>query len=244
MVGTYELVVEALSVLLALATVGVCLYRRSFWQYLFLNTSLLYAAFFSIGCYYVRTAFGYSSPEYFYFYYVGDALGTIVLYLLIASFFDRLLRESVFHKYVRPTLFIFFLLVVGVSARFMLGNYDRFYSRFMAELQQNMFFVGVLLTLLLWISMGYLAAESRRFVLLVSGLGIYFASHAARYALQIVFPNQALADALTRVPPLMYTVMVLLWLYAFWRVPETEAVVEAARAAPRPALAKANLTVK
>jgi hypothetical protein len=107
-----------------------------------------------------------------------------------------------------------------------------------------MYFVGVLLTLLLWISMGYLAAESRRFVLLVSGLGIYFTSHAANYALHIVFPKQALADALTRVPPLMYTVMVALWLYAFWRVPEAEPVVEAAPEAPRPALAKANPSVK
>jgi len=225
-IGSYELFVATLGVVLSLGTVGVCLYRRSFLRYFFLNAYLLSSVVFMVVLYYVYRTEGYDSPSYFYAYYVGDGLFNVFGYLLIASFFDRLLRESVFHKYIRPTLLLSFLLVVGVSGRFISSNVDRLASRFVYEFQQNMFFVGVLLTFLLWISINYLHAESRRFVLLVSGLGIYFSAHAANYALQYLVP--ALGPILTKIPPLAYNLMALLWLYTFWRVAEDEvAVLEA-----------------
>ena len=223
MIGVYETVVLLLGVILPLGTVGVCLYQRSFLRYLLLNLYLLANVAFMAGGYYVITHFGYDSRQYFFFYYTGDALVNITGFILIGSFFDRMLRESVFHKYVRPTLMFAFLLIVAVSSRFLAGNMDRFASRFVYEFQQNMYFIGVLLTFLLWISMNYLQAETRRFVLLVSGLGIYWSAHAANYALQYLVP--ALGPILTKIPPLAYNLMALLWLYTFWRIPEGEVAV-------------------
>lgn len=232
MIGSYDLVVAALGVILSLGTVVVCLWRRSFLRYFFLNLYLISSAVFTVGLYYVYRTEGYDSPTYFYFYYIGDGLFNVFGYLLIASFFDRLLRESVFHKYIRPTLVIFFLLIVLVSGRFIWSNVDRLATRFVFEFQQNMFFVGVLLTFLLWVSMNYLRAESRRFVMLVSGLGIYFSAHAVNYALQYLFAS--LGPYLNKIPPLAYTLMAVLWLYTFWRIPEGEAaVLEGAGALPR-----------
>lgn len=248
MVGTYELIVEALSVLLALGTVWVCGRQKSFSRYAFLNFYLLANVAFSVGCFYVRSVYGYTSPQYFYFYYTGDAIPNIVGFLLIGSFFHRLLRESVFHRYVRPTLVIFFLLVVGISGIFIYGGVERarLLPRFVIQFEQNMYFVGVLLTFLLWISMSYLRAESRRFALLVSGLGIYFSAHAANYALRFFFHasnDPAVAAVLGRVPPLAYTLMILLWLYTFRRVPEGEPAVEAAtRAGPQEAPVKVEIS--
>lgn len=226
MIGTYELTVLWLGVALTLGCVGVCLYHRCFFRYFFLNLYLLASISFTVGCWYLIGNQGYGSASYFYFYYVGDALFNVLGYLLIASFFDHMFRYSVFRSYVRPTLAIFFLLVVGVSALFISGGVERMrvLPRFVVEFEQNMFFVGVLLTFLLWISMSYLRAESRRFVLLVSGLGIYFSSHAANYALQFLVPDSR--EILTRVPPLAYCFMVLVWLYTFLRVPEGVPAVE------------------
>lgn len=223
MIGVYELVVAALGVLLSLGTVGVCLYRRSFLRYFFLNAYLLSSVAFMLVLYYLYRTEGYDSPSYFFFYYTGDALVSITGFILIGSFLDRMLRESIFHKYVRPTLIFTFLLIVAISSRFLAGNMDRFASRFVYEFQQSMYFTGVLLTFLLWISMSYLQAETRRFVLLVSGLGITFSAHAANYALQFLVP--ALGPILTKIPPLAYNLMALLWLYTFLRVPEGEVAV-------------------
>ncbi|MGH9863320.1 MAG: hypothetical protein ACRD35_07850 [Candidatus Acidiferrales bacterium] len=243
MIGKYDLVVAALGVLFSLGTVGVCLWRRMFWRYCFVQLYLLSSALFTVGLYYVYRVEGYESLTYYYFYYTGDSLFNGFGYLLIASFFDRLLRDSAFHRYIRPTLVLFFLGVVAVSARFIWTNVDRLYTRFVFEFQQNMFFVGVLFTFLLWISMNYLRAENRRFVLLVSGLGIYFSSHAANYAMQYLFPSQThpfLGRILTSVPPLAYSFMVLLWLYTFWKVPEGEAVVEPSRGELREAFVQSQ----
>ncbi len=227
MVGTYELSIEVLSVLLALGTMVVCARQGFFNRYLFLNAYLLTNVVFTLGCYYVRSLYGYTSLEYYYFYYVGDAIPNVIGYLLIGSFFDRLLRESVFHKYVRPTLAIFFVLIVGISAFFIVGSVEHLYSEFVLELQQNLYFVGVLLTFLLWMSVSYLDVRSRRFSLLVSGLGVYFAAHAASYALRFLFSS--LEAPMTAVPPLAYTFMVGLWLYTFLWVPEEEVAVQPAR---------------
>ena len=232
MVGTYELVVEILGPVLALGVVVICARQGVFGRYLLLNVYLLTNVAFTLGCYYVRSLYGYTSTEYFYFYYTGDTIPNIVGYLVIGSFFDRLLRESVFRKYVRPTLAIFFVLIVGISALFIAGSIERLYSEFVLELQQNLYFVGVLLTFLLWMSVSYLAVESRRFTLLVSGLGIYFAAHAASYALWYLFHwyrFHGLEPVAMAVPPLAYNFMVGLWLYTFLRVPEEEVAVQPVR---------------
>jgi hypothetical protein len=205
----------------------VCLYAKSFLRYFVLNLYLLVNLLFTLGCYYVYLIYGYESAQYYYFYFLGDAIQNIAGYLLIASFFDRLLRESAFHKYVRPTLAICFLLIAGISAFFIAGSVGRLYSEFVLELQQNLYFVGVLLTFLLWMSVSYLDVRSRRFTLLVSGLGIYFAAHAASYALRFLFSG--LEAPMTAVPPLAYNFMVGLWLYTFLRVPEEEVAVQPAR---------------
>ncbi len=227
MIGTYELAVEVLGLVLALGTVVVCLLSRCFRRYVFLNLYLLMCTAFSIGNYYVRSLYGYTSEQYFYFYFMGDAVMMIVAYLVIGSFFDHLFRHSVFRSHIRPALVFLFLLVVGISGLFISRSVEHFYSGFVIELEQNMYFVGVVLTFLLWMSMSYLGAQNRRFVLLVAGMGIVFAAHAANFAIRSLFPS---LSALTLVvPPLAYNFMVGLWLYTFLRVPEEEVAVQPAR---------------
>jgi hypothetical protein len=221
--GIYDQVILWLSVVLALAAVFVCAYKSSFLRYFWLNLFLLSGIAFTLGCYYVQSVFGYDSDQYFYFYYTGDAVFNILGYVLIGTFFDRLLRPSSFHQYVRPTLVFTFLLILAISGRFVWQSVYRFESQFVYEFQQNIYFVGVLLTFLLWISLSFLSAQNTRFVLLVSGLGIYYSIHAGNYALQFLAP--ALREYVYRVPPLAYVLMVGLWLYAFIRVPEAEPVV-------------------
>ncbi|MFQ5662859.1 MAG: hypothetical protein ACE5HL_03405 [Terriglobia bacterium] len=228
MIGTYDLAIAAVSVLLSLAAVAVCVRSKYFLAYFWLNLYLVSNIAFMVGSLYTIWSYGYTSPQYFYFYFTGDAIMSVLSYLLIGSFFIYLFRHSVFRKYIQLTLVFFFVGVVIVSGSFISGSVDRLYSRWVIEFEQNMYFVGVLLTFLLWMTMSYLGAETRRFVLLVSGMGIFFTAHAANYALRFLVPG--LADVLARVPPLAYTFMVLLWLYTFLRVPEGEPAVEAAGA--------------
>lgn len=220
MVGTYDYVIATLGVVLSLATLGVCVRRKCFYRYFLVNLYLIFSTIFTLATQYVIHTVGYRSIEYFYFYFTGDALGTTVGYLAIGSLFDEMFRDSAFRRYVRPTLALFFVLVFGISALAISRSIDHLYSRFVIEFQQNMYFVGVLLSFLLWLSMMYLGAETRHFVLLVSGFGIYFAAHACSYAARYLFPT--LADVTTRIPPLAYNLMAVVWFYTFLAVPEDE----------------------
>lgn len=220
MVGTYDLIVAALSLVVSLGIVGVSLYRRYFLRYFLLNLYLIVSVTVTLGCLYFIHNYGYTSQAYFYFYYSWDPIATIIAYLLVGSFFDEMLRPSVFRRYVCPTLGLLFVLLVGISWLYISRSSGHLYSRFIIEFQQNMFFVGVLLTFLLWLSMMYLGAETRHFALLVSGLGIYFAAHACNYAARALFPM--LADVTTRIPPLAYNLMAVVWFYTFLAVREDE----------------------
>ena len=227
MAGSYELVVASFATVASLAIVAVCLKRACFVRYFFLNVYVVISVAFTWGSFYVLYKEGYDSLAYFYFYYTGDAIVTVINYILIGSFFTFMFRHSAFRKYVQLTISFFFVGVVIVSGMFISGNVDRFYSSWMIEFEQNMYFVGVLLTFLLWMTMTYLGAETRRFALLVSGMGVFFAAHAANYAIRFLFPS---LSALTLVvPPLAYNFMVGLWLYTFLRVPEEEVAVQPAR---------------
>ncbi|MFQ5926488.1 MAG: hypothetical protein ACE5MH_03545 [Terriglobia bacterium] len=230
MISTYDVIILALSVVLSLGTVGVCLRQKCFLRYALLNLYLLVSAVFTLGCWYFIQTYGYESAAYFYFYFTGDVIGTTIAYLVVASLFDQMFRQSIFRDYVRPTLAIFFFLVVGVSALAISRSISQFssvYTVFVTEFEQNMYFVGVLLTFLLWLSMMYLGAETRRFVLLVSGLGIYFTAHAASYA--AIFLFRSVDPIATRALPIAYNLMVLVWLYAFLVVPEGEPARELGR---------------
>lgn len=229
MSGSYDSVVAALSVIFSLGIVGVCLYKKCFTRYLLLNLYILSGVLFTLVTQYILHTFGYTSVQYFYAYFAGDPFVTTFAYLALASFFDQMFRQSIFRQYVRPTLAIFFVLVVGVSA-LAIGRSTgtpHFYSTFVLEFQQNMYFVGVLLTFLLWLSMMYLGAETRRFALLVSGMGIYFTAHAATYAATFLFAS--VEPIAARVLPIAYSLRALVWLYTFLVVPEEEAAAEPAR---------------
>jgi len=232
MIGTYQYVVAALSILFSLGTLVVCVRQKVFYRYFFLNLYLLASTVFTLATQYLIHTVGYESVEYFYFYFTGDAIANTICYLTIASFFDQMFRQSIFARYVRPTLGFFFFLVILISGLFIARSVDHLFSRFVLEFQQNMYFVGVLLTFLLWMSMMYLGAETRRFALLVSGLGIYFTAHAASYAAS--FLSTSAQSFALQIPPVAYTLMTLVWLYTFLRVPEGEAAAEPARARGRP----------
>src|SRR3989344_5371171 len=96
MIGTYDLVVALLSVAISLGMVGVCLRQKIFRRYFFINLYILVSAAHTLGTLYFIHYYGYRYLTYFYFYYTGDAVGSMIGYLLIASFFDKLLRDSVF----------------------------------------------------------------------------------------------------------------------------------------------------
>ena len=227
---------------LASAIVAASVVRGYLRRYFYLNLYVVALCAFDALRYAFLRAYGFRSPQYFYAYFLTDAISVILAYLLILGFFDILFRNSPLRAQVRVALFLFFALVAGTSYIFISHSVSHFYSRLVVEFQQNMYFAALVLTVLLLVSLAHLRVRDRQLGLLITGLGIFAPAPAGGYALQNLLPRdlfEALSELTRRVPALATLAMLSLWCYALVQVP-TEAGTPAQAPALEPAKAAAG----
>lgn len=206
----------------ALALILICLWRKCARRHRFV---VLYAVVMLLtdGLRYVAYArYGFQSYNYFYAFYLTDALLVLATYLLILSFFDVIFGDTPLHSQVRLALFFFILLVGLVSQVMIARNLSHFYSRLLVEFLQNMYFAAVILTVLLWASFNHLRISDRVLGLLIAGLGITLSAQAANYAFANLLSRdmfEALRPVLMRIPVAATLLKMGLWCYAVSGLP-------------------------
>ena len=197
----------------------VCAVRKkAFRPYLFLNLYMAASLFVSIGRYNILEHYGLQSSQYGYFYYYSDALLTILLYFALTSLYSRVFSEMNAEQMVKLGA----VLLLAGTAAFSYGVVhqaeNRLLTRFVIELQQNLYFVGLVLTYVLWAAVLKLRETRTRLIQLVLSLGVYFSLLAANYALRNLYPS--LTSLFQILPPLVGCFLPAAWMYAFWRVPD------------------------
>ena len=202
--------------LLEVCVVVSAIAKHSFRRYLCLNIYMLFSFLISLGRYYVLNHFGLRSSEYKYFYFYSDAVLTIFLYLALITLYLHVFDEMKVEKYVRLTAV---LLLVG-TVLFSYGVVQQSQNKmltgaFFAELSQNLYFVGLVLTYILWGAILKLRETRTQLIQLVLSLGIYFSAFAATFALGNMFPN---FQFFGYVVPVFGCLLPLAWAYAFWRL--------------------------
>jgi hypothetical protein len=93
-------------------------------------------------------------------------------------------------------------------------------THFVLELSQNLYFVGLVLTYVLWAAIMKLRESRTQLVQLVLSLGVYFSLFAATYALTNLYPAKR-AIFLSFVQ-LFGFVLPLAWAYAFWKLNDSD----------------------
>jgi predicted neutral ceramidase superfamily lipid hydrolase len=94
----------------------------------------------------------------------------------------------------------------------------RIFTHFAFELSQNLYFVGLVLTYVLWGAILKLRETRTRLIQLVLALGVYFSAFAADYALRNLYPN---AHGVWRyVTPALGCFLPAAWAYSFLCVSE------------------------
>lgn len=214
-----------LGALLEVAVVVSALARHTFRRYLCLNLYMLFSFVLSIGRYLVFDRYGVRSDEYRYFYYYSDAVLTIFLYLALITLYLQVFDEMKAEKFVRLAAVI---LLAG-TALFSYGvvhqSPHRMPTRFAFELSQNLYFVGLVLTYVLWGAILKLHETRAQLIQLVLSLGVYFSAFAATFAFRNMVPH-----AQSWFPYVLQVVGCLLplaWANAFWRVPHDARIVPA-----------------
>ncbi|MHB8539673.1 MAG: hypothetical protein ACYDCD_01840 [Candidatus Acidiferrales bacterium] len=180
----------------------------------------------------VLQRFGVASPIYSYVYYYSDSLLTISLFFVIMSFYQQVFQQMGVGRYVRGASVLLLSATAVFSYLVVRQNTSHLTSRFVVELGQNLYFVGVILTYLLWGAIVKLRETRTRLIQLVLALGIFFSADAGAYAMRNLFPGLQVSF-LRFVPPLVGLFLPLAWAYTFTKISEDARLETARVAAPR-----------
>jgi len=217
MLGPADYLVWAIVALLEVCAVVSVIRQRSLKKYFTLVLYLCIAVLVDSARYAILATSGYRSQHYFYFYYYSDAVLTIVLFFALIGLYSRVFADMGIGKYLRAGTVLLLAATAGISYYMVNSSSDKFVTHFVDEISQNLYFVGVLLTYLLWAAMMKTRENRTRVVQLVLSLGIYFSAYAGSYALHNMYPH---LEIWRYVAHFMSLWLPLSWAYTFVKVPE------------------------
>ena len=218
MPGPLDYTIWLICTLLEGAVVVCALKTHSFRRYFFLNMYMGSSVLATIGRFQVLHRWGLSSPEYAYYYFYSDALLTIGLYFALLNLYSLVFDEMKVERYLRLGAVVLLGGTAWFSYAVISQSSHRILSHFAFELQQNLFFVGLVLTYLLWGAILKLRETRTRLIQLVLSLGVYFSAIAADYALRNLSPNLQTVWQYTM--PLLACLLPAAWTYSLLRVSE------------------------
>jgi hypothetical protein len=219
MPGSVDLLIWYIGTALELAVVVCSIARKSYFKYFFLNLYMLLSVFASVGRWLALTRSGYTSGQYMYTYYYTDALLTVVLYVALISLYSRVFGELRFAKHLRLAAVVLLLGTAGFSYAVVAQSADnsKLDTVFAYQLSQNLYFVGIVLTYLLWGAVLKLRETRTRVVQIVLSLGLYFSAYAASYALLNMYPKSSLVQYAS---PVLGCLLPLSWCVTILRYSE------------------------
>jgi len=219
MLGPFDYFLWVTSFLLEVAVVVRVISSRSFARYYPVALYMFFAAFFECFHYICITRFGVSSPQYHFLHFFTGTLITIFLFWVIIHFYQQAFSQMNVRRYIRSGASILLFATALFSYAATRAHGDHLTKQFVVEFGQDLYFVGVVLTYLLWAAMVHFRESHARLIHLVLALGLYFSGTAATYALRNLFPNLQ-ASLYQWAPPVFGTLLPLAWTYTFWKVPE------------------------
>lgn len=224
MLGPVTLTIWCFGMFLEVAFLVSSIVRKSFFSYFFLNLYFLLELVTEVARYLVIARIGQTSDAYRYTYYYTDALLTLVLYLALISLYSRVFGDLQLGKYLRLTAVFLLLGTVAFTYSVVAQSTGRLTSKFAYDLSQNLYFVGLVLTYVLWGAILKLRETRTRLVQFVLALGIYFSAYAAIYAFVNLGGKYAFMSNLA---PVLACLLPLSWTFTMWRHKEEERLVPA-----------------
>jgi len=223
--GPFEYILWFLCTPFEVAALVCALRKKALKRYFFLNLYIAASLIASLGRLQILHSYGLRSNEYAYFYFFSDALLTICLYFALISLYSCVFTEMKAEKYVSLAATVLLVGTAIFSYAVVQQSSTKLVTHFVIELSQNLYFVGLVLTYILWASILKLRETRTRLIQLVLSLGVYFSLFAATYALGNLYPS--MGSVLQVLPPLIACFLPIAWGYAFWHLAEEARIVPA-----------------
>jgi hypothetical protein len=204
-------------VLVELFSLVCLLWRRAFSQHFTLVLYLCACIAADVAGYSIIGTSGYDSNAYFYFYFYSQSVLTICLFFVLMNLYSHVFSEMGVGKYIRAAAMLLLAGTAGISYYMVATSANRFVTHFVVELGQNLYFVGVVLTYLLWGAMAKLHENRTRLMQLVLSMGVYVSLSAGSYALDNLYPNHGFWQYYFPITSMWLPVS---WAYTFLKVPK------------------------
>jgi hypothetical protein len=221
MLGSFDYALWLIS-FLAEVYVVVCAVRRGdLFRYFTLNIYVLGLAADTVIRYIVFTTYGVSSTQYRYCYYYTDALLTVVMFGAIISLYSHVFQESSVPSYLRILAFVSLTTTAAYSLLVIQQKRELLATDFVAEFSANLYFVGMVLTYVLWTIVLKRRNPCTRLVLIVTAFGVFFGGHTVTYGLHSLFPS---VTAWRYIPPVLGTWLPLSLAFTFTRFSDEDRI--------------------
>jgi len=217
MPGSASYAILFLGTLLEALVVVSAIRRKVLRKYFVLNLYMVLCLLVSWGRHYTLARDGFDSLNYRYFYFYTDALLTIALYFSLISLYISVFEEMKVGRYLRLGAVVLLAGTSWFTYAVVTQSSHRILTYFAFELSQNLYFVGLVLTYVLWAAVLKMRQTPALLIQLVLSLGVYFSFFAACYALSNLHPT--LYSRVSVFFPVVGCLLPLSWAYAFWRVP-------------------------
>ena len=219
-----------LAILLAELFSFVCLVKkRAFSQHFTLVLYLCACIAADIASYSIIETSGYDSNAYFYFYFYSQSVLTICLIFVLMNLYSHVFSDMGVGKYIRAAAMLLLAGTAGISYYMVAISSNRVVTHFVVELGQNLYFVGVVLTYLLWGAMAKLRENRTRLMQLVLSMGVYVSLSAGSYAISNLYPNHGFWQYYFPITSMWLPVS---WAYTFLKVPKDARLATARVLAP------------
>ena len=180
MLGPLDYALWIVGFLVEIGVVVCVLYRKELLRYLSLTIYLFSVACVNCVQYLCISRFGFSSPQYFYCYYYTESLLIILLFWTIIQFYQQTFREMNVSGYIRGAAVLLLFATALFSYIVVHENRNHLTTRFVVELGQNLHFVGMVLTYLLWGAILKLRETRTRLIQFVSRWAFFSAPRHVR----------------------------------------------------------------
>jgi hypothetical protein len=141
-----------------------------------------------IGAHAILRNSGYDSDAYYYFFFYSKSLLTICLYFVLMNLYSQVFADMGAGKYIRAGAALILAGTAGISYYMVAVSSEKLLTHFAVELGQNLYFVAVVLTYLLWFAMSKLRENRTRVTQLVLSMGVYVSLSAGSYAINNLYP--------------------------------------------------------
>jgi len=194
----------------------VCVIKtRSFKKYLTLSLFLLSSGAVTITSFGILAVYGFRSAQYYYFYFYSDGTMTIFLFFVLMALYAHVFAELGVGRYVHVGAMLILAGTALFSVRAVAASHGRMLPVFVMALSQNLYFVGLVLTYVLWGAVMKLRETRTRVIQLVLSLGVFFSAFAASFALGNLYPSFTLWRY---VAPILGICLPAAWAYTFSQI--------------------------